>query len=62
VRPKLGFGRMNIVEIISFVLKENILNARELAASESKFFPILLNLCKNYQDNNVLHNEIVKIV
>lgn len=61
-RPTLGFGRMKIVEIMSFVLKENILSARELAASESEFFPILFSLCKNYQYNNILHNEVVKIV
>lgn len=47
---------MKIVEIMSFVLKENVLNTRELAASETEFFSILFNLCKNYQYNNVLHN------
>lgn len=53
---------MKIVEIMSFVLKENVLNTRELASSETEFFPILFNLCKKYQFNNVLHNEIVRIV
>lgn len=61
-RNTLGFGRMKIVEIMSFVLKENVLNTRELAAQESEFFTILFNLCRRYQYNNVLHNEVVKIV
>ena len=47
---------------MSFVLKENILSARELAASEVDFFPVLFSLCRNYQYNNILHNEVVKII
>jgi hypothetical protein len=62
MRPKFGFGRMKIMEIISFALKENILNSRELVACETKFFPVLFTLCKNYQYNNVLHNDVVRIV
>ncbi len=55
-RKTLGFGRMKIVEIIAFVLRENIFSTRELAAAEPEFFPVLFNLCRNYQYNNVLHN------
>ena len=55
-RSTLGIGRVKIVEIMSFVLKQNILGCQDLAAQEAQFFPILFNLCKNYQLNNVLHN------
>jgi hypothetical protein len=61
-RPKLGTGRLKIVEILRFVLKESILNSKDVIAKKEEFFPILLNLFKNYEMNNVLHNEIVKIL
>lgn len=31
-RENLGFGRVKIVEILSFVLKENILSSREIVS------------------------------
>lgn len=61
-RRTLGFGRVKIVEIMSFVLKQNIFRCQDLAAEESEFYPTLFRLCQNYQLNNVLHNEVVKII
>jgi hypothetical protein len=31
-RENLGFGRVKIIEILSFVLKENILSSREIVS------------------------------
>ena len=61
-RPKLGTGRLKIVEILRFILKENILNSREIAAAREDFFPILITLVREYQWNNLLHNEVVRIM
>ena len=61
-RPKLGTGRVKIVEIIRFILKENILNSREIVAKSENFFPTLIRLVREYQWNNLLHNEVMKIV
>ena len=55
-RPKLGTGRMKIIEILRFIVKEDILNSKELVAKTPNFFPILLNLVKQYDMNNILHN------
>ena len=33
-----------------------------MAANEPEFFGTLFKLCQNYQLNNVLHNEVVKII
>ena len=61
-RPKLGTGRIKIIEILRFVLKENIINTREIVAKTDSFFPILINLFREYPLNNLLHNEIIKII
>ena len=61
-RPKLGTGRIKIIEILRFVLKENIINTREIVAKTESFFPILINLFREYPLNNLLHNEIIKII
>lgn len=31
-------------------------------ASKEQAFPILFELCRNYEMNNVLHNEVVKLI
>lgn len=61
-RPKLGTGRLKIVEILRYIVKENILNTKEIVARKDNFFPTLIKLMKEYQLNNLLHNEIIKIV
>lgn len=61
-RPKLGTGRMKIIEILRFIIKENVLNSKENVAKTAEFFPILFNLIRQYQLNNILHNEIIKIL
>jgi hypothetical protein len=61
-RPKLGTGRLKIVEILRYIVKENILNTKEIVAKKDNFFPTLIKLMKEYQLNNLLHNEIIKIV
>lgn len=61
-RPKLGTGRIKIIEILRFILKENILNTRDIVARTDNFFSILLNLFREYPLNNLLHNEIIKIL
>jgi hypothetical protein len=60
-RPKLGTGRLKIIEILRFILKENIINTKEIVAKTENFFPILINLFREYPLNNLLHNEIIKI-
>lgn len=60
--PKLGVGRVKIVEILRHILKEDILKAREIIASKDNFFPTLYNLLVEYDLNNLLHNEIMKIL
>lgn len=61
-RPKLGFGRLKIIEILRFIIKENVLNSKDIVAKSDKFFPILLNLVKEYDMNNMLHNEVMRII
>lgn len=53
---------MKIVEILRFTLKENILEAKEIIGGKTRFFPILFSLTKKYSMNNLLHNEIIKIL
>jgi hypothetical protein len=45
-RPKLGFGRVKIIEILTYILKENLLGCRDIVGSQAKFFPVLFNLCR----------------
>jgi hypothetical protein len=61
-RPKVGIGRMKIVEILRFILKENILGAKDIIGNKTIFFPILFSLMRKYSMNNLLHNEIIKII
>jgi hypothetical protein len=44
--PKIGLGRMKVVEILRFVLKEDILNSRLIIARNNSFFEILLALLR----------------
>lgn len=55
-RPKLGTGRIKIIEILRFILKENILNTKDIVAKTDTFFPILIALFREYPLNNLLHN------
>ena len=61
-RAKLGVGRVKIIEILNYILKENLLGSRAIFALKEKAFEILFNLCRNYELNNVLHNQVVKMV
>jgi hypothetical protein len=61
-RPKLGTGRIKIIEILRFILKENILNTKDIVAKTDAFFPIIIALFRQYPLNNLLHNEIIKIL
>ena len=61
-RPKLGFGRLKIIEILRFIIKEDVLNSKEIVAKTNTFFPTLFNLVKQYEMNNMLHNEVIKIL
>jgi hypothetical protein len=54
--PRIGLGRMKVVEILRFVLKEDILNSRQLIAKRESFFEILLTLLKEYPLSSLLHN------
>lgn len=60
--PKLGVGRVKIVEILRHILKEEILKSREIVAAKDNFFPTLYNLMTEYNLNNLLHNEIMRIL
>ncbi len=62
IRPKIGTGRIKIIEILRFILKENILNTKDIVGNTDNFFSILLNLMREYPMNNLLHNEISKII
>ena len=53
---------MKIIEILRFIIKENILNSKDIVAKTEQFFPIMLNLIKQYDLNNMLHNQIIKII
>ena len=55
-RPKLGYGRLKIIEILRFILKEDVLNSKEIVAKIDDFFSILLKLVTQYEMNNMLHN------
>lgn len=61
-RPKLGYGRLKIIEIIRFILRDNVLQAKDIVAKTDNFFPTIFNLMKTYEMNNVLHNEIIRIL
>lgn len=61
-RPKLGYGRLKIVEIIRFIIRDNVLSSKDVIAKTDNFFPTLLNLMKTYEMNNVLHNQIIRIL
>ena len=61
-RPKLGYGRLKIVEIIRFILRDNVLHSKDLVAKNENFFPTMLHLMKTYDMNNLLHNEIIRIL
>lgn len=43
-------------------MKENILNTKEIVARTEGFFTILIGLFREYPLNNLLHNEIIKIL
>lgn len=45
-----------------FIIKEDVLNSKEIVAKTDNFFPTLFNLVKNYELNNMLHNEVIKIL
>lgn len=55
-RPKLGTGRVKIIEILRYILKENILSSKDIVAVKVNFFPTLFELVKKYDMNNMLHN------
>jgi len=61
-RSRLGVGRMKIIETLRFILKENIMNVREIIGNNTIFLPTLFTLMKEYSMNNLLHNEIIKII
>lgn len=61
-RSRLGVGRMKIIEILRFILKENIMNVREIIGNSTIFLSTLFTLMKEYSMNNLLHNEIIKIL
>lgn len=43
-RPKIGTGRIKIIEILRFILKENILQSRDIIAKKESFFPTIISL------------------
>lgn len=57
----MGLGRLKIIEILRFIIKENILNTKEIVA-QSNLFVLLLKLFREYPLSSLLHNEIVKIL
>ena len=61
-RRTLGVGRIKIIEIINFILKADILEFRNIVGENSELFPVVFNLCKNYEMNNILHNEVLKMI
>jgi hypothetical protein len=61
-KPVLGIGRMKIVEILFLSARENILNFREMLGAEPKFFQVVLGLCRSHPYNNILHNEVSRIL
>lgn len=60
--PKIGLGRIKILEILRYILKEDILNSKEILGKTAVFFPILINLFREYPLSSMLHNELVKIM
>ena len=61
-RAKIGFGRLKIIEILRYIIKENVLNSKDIVAKTPNFFPTLLNLVRQYDMNNMLHNEVIRII
>lgn len=47
-KPKLGVGRVKIIEILRHVLQNNILNTKEIVGKVEGFFALLLSLMRNY--------------
>lgn len=59
--PTLGMGRIKLVESLFFLVKFDFYSI-QTTVPESQFFQQLLHLTKEYELNNVLHNEVVKII
>lgn len=57
----LGMGKVRLVESLFFLIKFDLFNIQSVVTN-TPFFQRLFQLVKEYELNNVLHNEIVKIV
>ena len=57
----LGLGRIKLIEALFYMLKFDLFGLKS-TVSETKFFERLFALMRRYHMNNVLHNEVVKIL
>ena len=57
----LGLGRIKLIESLFYMIKFDLFNLKS-SIPETKLFERLFGLMKKYQMNNVLHNEIVKVI
>jgi hypothetical protein len=57
----IGMGKIKLIESLFFLIKFDFFNIQTIVP-QSSFFERLLQLIKEYEMNNVLHNEVVKIL
>lgn len=57
----LGLGRIKLIEALFYMLKFDLFSLKT-EIPETKFFERLFGLMKTYHMNNILHNEVVKIL
>lgn len=59
-KGRLGVGRVRMVEILNFILKRR--KIQEYISQQKDFFSLLIELIKQHPLNNILHNEVFKII
>lgn len=53
---KLGMGKLKLLEVITYLIRENKFNFRGFIIREDNFLLSLVTICKKYSMNNILHN------
>lgn len=62
---QLGLARLKLIETVFYLIKNNVLSFRKImmqGVDGRKLMAGLLLLCNHFQYNNMLHNEVVKIL
>lgn len=57
----IGMGKIKLIECLFFLIKFDFFNIQTVVP-QTPFFARLLQLMREYEMNNVLHNEVVKIL